>query len=111
MGTGPLRTGPRKKDAFSRHMTRCKRKFLTALWCSRMRASAATWTATQPEDRAEAIHAAGAGARADPIGVEDGWAFSARHGGGVELGLMVWTPPAAVVCQSEGVAGPSRRRP
>src|SRR5215211_5042433 len=23
----------------------------------------------------------------------------------------VWTPPAAVVCQSEGVAGHSRRRP
>src|SRR5215207_7394569 len=25
--------------------------------------------------------------------------------------VMVWTPPAAVVCQSEGVAGHSRRRP
>src|SRR3954453_22199287 len=25
--------------------------------------------------------------------------------------VQVWTPPAAVVCQSEGVAGHSRRRP
>src|SRR4051795_2425088 len=29
----------------------------------------------------------------------------------LRLGLMVWTPPAAVVCQSEGVAGHSRRHP
>src|SRR4051794_15678055 len=27
------------------------------------------------------------------------------------MAVMGWTPPAAVVCQSEGVAGPSRRRP
>src|SRR3954447_20519893 len=27
------------------------------------------------------------------------------------VAVMVWTPPAAVVCQSEGVAGHSRRRP
>src|SRR4051812_25832487 len=35
----------------------------------------------------------------------------AYPGTATATGLMVWTPPAAVVCQSEGVAGHSRRRP
>ena len=31
--------------------------------------------------------------------------------GSLTMGLMVWTPPAALVCQSRGVAAHSRRRP